>query len=216
MRACTRSRWWRISTPRPSGLCTPGCWAPTPTSRPRLSVLWAHVVPDDFHARHQARSRRYLYRILDRPHATGARAPARLLDPPRARCRAHARSGAGAARPPRLLRLPRVRMPVADARAQAHRASSVERDGDLRRHPACRPTPSCITWSATSRAALILVGRGERPVGVAVRRSCRAATAARPGPRRRRKGCISSGPSTRPGSACLRVHCAGRVQECRT
>jgi len=31
-----------------------------------VSVLWAHVVPDDFHARHHALARRYLYRILDR------------------------------------------------------------------------------------------------------------------------------------------------------
>ena len=31
-----------------------------------VSVLWAHPVPDAFHARHDARSRRYLYRILDR------------------------------------------------------------------------------------------------------------------------------------------------------
>jgi tRNA pseudouridine38-40 synthase len=32
-----------------------------------VTVLWAHPVPDDFHARHHARSRRYLYRILNRP-----------------------------------------------------------------------------------------------------------------------------------------------------
>ena len=32
-----------------------------------VTVLWAHPVPDDFHARHSARSRQYLYRILDRP-----------------------------------------------------------------------------------------------------------------------------------------------------
>ncbi len=31
-----------------------------------IAVLWAHVVPDDFHARHQATARRYLYRVLDR------------------------------------------------------------------------------------------------------------------------------------------------------
>jgi len=31
-----------------------------------ISVLWAHVVPDDFHARHQATARSYLYRVLDR------------------------------------------------------------------------------------------------------------------------------------------------------
>ena len=31
-----------------------------------ISVLWAHPVPDTFHARHQALARRYLYRILDR------------------------------------------------------------------------------------------------------------------------------------------------------
>jgi tRNA pseudouridine38-40 synthase len=33
---------------------------------PEISVLWAHVVADDFHARHQATARRYQYRILDR------------------------------------------------------------------------------------------------------------------------------------------------------
>jgi tRNA pseudouridine38-40 synthase len=32
-----------------------------------VSVLWAQVVPDDFHARHSAQSRSYLYRILDQP-----------------------------------------------------------------------------------------------------------------------------------------------------
>ena len=32
-----------------------------------VTVLWAHPVPDEFHARHDARARRYLYRILDRP-----------------------------------------------------------------------------------------------------------------------------------------------------
>ena len=32
-----------------------------------VTVLWAHPVADDFHARHQARSRRYVYRILNRP-----------------------------------------------------------------------------------------------------------------------------------------------------
>jgi tRNA pseudouridine38-40 synthase len=31
-----------------------------------ISVLWAHPVAHDFHARHQALARRYLYRILDR------------------------------------------------------------------------------------------------------------------------------------------------------
>jgi tRNA pseudouridine38-40 synthase len=32
-----------------------------------ITVLWAQPVPDSFHARHDARSRTYLYRILDRP-----------------------------------------------------------------------------------------------------------------------------------------------------
>src|SRR5512137_127217 len=32
-----------------------------------VTVLWAHPVPGDFHARHHALSRRYLYRILNRP-----------------------------------------------------------------------------------------------------------------------------------------------------
>jgi len=32
-----------------------------------VTVLWAHPVPDDFHARYLALSRRYLYRILNRP-----------------------------------------------------------------------------------------------------------------------------------------------------
>jgi tRNA pseudouridine38-40 synthase len=32
-----------------------------------ITVLWAHPVPAAFHARHDARSRTYLYRILDRP-----------------------------------------------------------------------------------------------------------------------------------------------------
>ncbi|HET7202902.1 MAG TPA: tRNA pseudouridine(38-40) synthase TruA [Steroidobacteraceae bacterium] len=31
-----------------------------------VTVLWAQKVPDTFHARHDARARRYLYRILDR------------------------------------------------------------------------------------------------------------------------------------------------------
>ena len=32
-----------------------------------VAVLWAQAVPDDFHARFSARSRRYRYRILNRP-----------------------------------------------------------------------------------------------------------------------------------------------------
>jgi tRNA pseudouridine38-40 synthase len=32
-----------------------------------ITVLWAQPVPDDFHARHSALGRAYLYRILDRP-----------------------------------------------------------------------------------------------------------------------------------------------------
>ncbi len=32
-----------------------------------LSVLWARPVPDDFHARHSAESRSYLYRLIDQP-----------------------------------------------------------------------------------------------------------------------------------------------------
>jgi tRNA pseudouridine38-40 synthase len=35
-------------------------------ARPDISVLWAQPVADDFHARHHALARRYLYRILDR------------------------------------------------------------------------------------------------------------------------------------------------------
>jgi tRNA pseudouridine38-40 synthase len=31
-----------------------------------VTVLWAHSVPDEFHARHDARARRYLYRVLNR------------------------------------------------------------------------------------------------------------------------------------------------------
>ena len=31
-----------------------------------ISVLWAHAVPDDFHARHHATARRYHYRVLNR------------------------------------------------------------------------------------------------------------------------------------------------------
>ncbi|HSQ69529.1 MAG TPA: tRNA pseudouridine(38-40) synthase TruA [Steroidobacteraceae bacterium] len=34
---------------------------------PDLSVLWAREVPEQFHARHSAVARRYLYRIADRP-----------------------------------------------------------------------------------------------------------------------------------------------------
>jgi tRNA pseudouridine38-40 synthase len=36
-------------------------------SSSEVTVLWAHAVADDFHARYHARSRRYLYRILNRP-----------------------------------------------------------------------------------------------------------------------------------------------------
>jgi tRNA pseudouridine38-40 synthase len=32
-----------------------------------ITVLWAHAVPDGFHARHAALSRRYLYRIVESP-----------------------------------------------------------------------------------------------------------------------------------------------------
>ena len=36
-------------------------------SAPDIAILWARPVPDDFHARFDALSRSYLYRILDRP-----------------------------------------------------------------------------------------------------------------------------------------------------
>lgn len=36
-------------------------------SAPDLAILWARTVPDDFHARFDALSRSYLYRILNRP-----------------------------------------------------------------------------------------------------------------------------------------------------
>jgi tRNA pseudouridine38-40 synthase len=38
----------------------------TAASAPDVSVLWARVVPEDFHARHDARARSYRYRIINR------------------------------------------------------------------------------------------------------------------------------------------------------
>lgn len=43
---------------------TLGACSNLPTS---IAVLWAQPVPDDFHARHGARGRRYRYSILNRP-----------------------------------------------------------------------------------------------------------------------------------------------------
>ena len=47
----------------------PRAWVLGTTTRlPRaVAVLWAHAVPDDFHARFSARARRYRYAILNRP-----------------------------------------------------------------------------------------------------------------------------------------------------
>ena len=48
---------------RPESAWTLGTTAGAPDD---LSVLWAREVPDEFHARHSALSRTYLYRILNR------------------------------------------------------------------------------------------------------------------------------------------------------
>jgi hypothetical protein len=53
-------------------------------------------------------------------------------------------------------------MPVGDPDAPLQSASTVERMATTSRSP-CAPTRSCTTWCATSSAALILVGAGERP-----------------------------------------------------
>ena len=39
-----------------------------------VAVLWAHAVPEDFHARFSARSRRYRYTLLNRPIRAALRA----------------------------------------------------------------------------------------------------------------------------------------------
>ena len=58
----------------------------------------------------------------------------------------------------------------------------------------CRPTPSCTTWCATSSAALLLVGRGERPSRLDRANCWQAATAAWPGRPRRPAGLLFLGP----------------------
>ena len=59
--------------------------------------------------------------------------------------------------------------------------------------------------------SLLLVGNGDRPEAGSARCSPRA-TARWPGRRRRRKGCISPGSSTRPSSACHRMaQASGRL-----
>ncbi len=161
MPACMRSRWWRTSTPRPSGPCTPGCSAPTPTSPPRSPCSGPMPCADDFHARHQALARRYLYRILDRRVRPALERERVCWIAARARCRAHARGGAGAGRAPRFLRVPRRRMPVADAHAQAHGASRSSATGPTSTSEV-RANAFLHHMVRNIAGSLILVGRGER------------------------------------------------------
>ena len=53
---------------RPSSAWVRGVNAMLPDS---VAVLWAHEVPDDFHARYSARSRTYRYELLNRPVRPG-------------------------------------------------------------------------------------------------------------------------------------------------
>lgn len=128
-----------------------------------VTVLWAHPVADDFHARHRAQARRYVYRILNRPQR-----PA--LERQRA---CHVRQELDA-----------------DAMHEAAQSLVGHRDFSAFRAAECQsPTPvRNLTHVAVERGgevievalranaflhhmvrnivgSLILVGRGERPVG---------------------------------------------------
>ena len=129
---------------------------------PDVSVLWAHPVPDTFSARHDARARRYLYRILNR-----ARRPA--LERSRV-CWVRQRLDA-------------ARMHAASQALVGHhdfsafRAAECQSSTPLRDLTAIRVERAgdCVEISVTANAflhhmvrniagSLILVGRGERPV----------------------------------------------------
>jgi tRNA pseudouridine38-40 synthase len=129
---------------------------------PDVTVLWAHPVPADFHARHHALSRRYLYRILNRPQRPS-------LDRERACYVRH--------------ELDAERMHEAAQAVLGHRDFSAFRASQCQSrtpvrhltHATVERNGACIDVSLQANAflhhmvrnivgSLILVGRGERPV----------------------------------------------------
>ncbi len=127
-----------------------------------VTVLWAHPVPGDFHARHHALSRRYLYRILNRPQRPS-------LDRDRACYIRHELDAA---------RMHEAAQAVLGHRDfSAFRASQCQSRTAIRNltHVAVERNGDCIDVTLQANAflhhmvrniagSLILVGRGERPV----------------------------------------------------
>ncbi|HWJ05310.1 MAG TPA: tRNA pseudouridine(38-40) synthase TruA [Steroidobacteraceae bacterium] len=127
-----------------------------------VSVLWARVVPETFHARHSALSRSYLYRILDRPLR-----PA--LERDRVCWTRHALDAARMADAARALVGHRDFSAFRAAECQSPtpvrdlREVTVERNGpyvDLR----LRANAFLHHMVRNIAGSLLLVGRGERPV----------------------------------------------------
>ena len=71
-----------------------------------VRVLTVEEMPEGFHARFDARSKTYEYRIVNAPLVLGVPAPLRLAHPAAARRRGDAHRRRSAHRPPRFRRLP--------------------------------------------------------------------------------------------------------------
>ena len=195
MPACTRCRRSCISTPTRSGRDSAwvrGVNAHLPAA---AAVLWAHAVPEDFHARFAATARHYTYLLLN------ARGAARRCSPgapagtiirstsPRWSAAAHLAGHA------RFLGVPRRRVPgeVAGQDADAHRC---RRNRDLSCASISPPTHSCITWCATSSARWSASARARHDAGVDRGAAGRRATARALRRRSPPTGCISPARTT--------------------
>ena len=208
MRACMRSARSpmsispRTGTPRPCATRSNAQLRPDP-----ISVLACERVREDFDARFSAKARHYLYRIVDRRGAPGARARSRLGRVPRPRCRRDARGGASLDRPSRLHHLPLHRVPGEIARQDARPPRRVA--------PRARSSVSSIRALLPAQSGALHGGlaqaRGRREMGDGrAEAACCSATAAAAARWRPLKGSISSR-STIEG-----LRGAGRIDEMDT
>ena len=196
MPACTPSV--RSCTSIPRRARTPRAWVLGANTGlpPDIALHWAGEVPEDFHARYTRAAPHLSLLILNRS-ARSALAHARaLLDAPAARCRGHARGGAGADRRARFQRLSLRRVP--GALAGAARATRIAGRARRRLRVASRspPMPSCTTWCATSSACCSMVQRDADPSGAMARMLASARSRAAP---------------ARPPPAARPVSVAGRL-----